>query len=179
MCEGEVSRIANGLAGDFEYGLPSPQQGVLTLSWRDAPRPREDYPTEEEGYPLGDVEFAEDKVFITVREEDTKSKVHDQLHLALDGLWARELEPRLRKTRGFSERKGGLREAERNARALVMHAAVLAKGHKAKDPYSWEMRSPNAWPELAPGPYWNQIVIFDSNESWRIRDRLKRECGWE
>jgi hypothetical protein len=34
-------------------------------------------------------------------------------------------------------------------------------------------------PELAPGQYWNQILILDSNEFWRIRDRLKRERGWE
>ena len=51
----------------------------------------------------------------------------------------------------------------------------IHQGH----PYSWEMRSPNPRPELAPGQYWNQIVIFDSNEFWRIRDRLKRERGWE
>jgi len=58
-------------------------------------------------------------------------------------------------------------------------AHVLTHYIYAKHPYSWEMRSPNARPELAPGQYWNQIIILDSMEFWRIRDRLKQERGWE
>lgn len=68
---------------------------------------------------------------------------------------------------------------ERRRRQDLQMAHVLTHYIYEGHPYSWEMRSANARPELAPGQYWNQIIILDSNEFWRIRDRLKQERGWE